>query len=220
MDAADIISYFFCAAQAAVQLFWLCKLLSRKCNIRSVMLFTVINFAAISLPIPFFAGLIISVSSVILCCRFALHGGWCEALLYGVLSAEIMWLCYGIFDSLLSLIDGLINVFNTPFAGMLFLVSGNLLSLAAYCIIFFASHKIIKNERAEFQNIMIILMPLLLVFVVEVYIVKTLYSAVDTRSAISGDIELLLVQGLGIASVFCVLFAYRKCAENFKMREK
>lgn len=220
MDAADIISYFFCAAQAAIQLFWLCKLLSHKSDILLVVLFIVMNFAAISLPIPFFIGLIISLSSVILCCRFALHGGWCEALLYGVLSAEIMWLCYGIFDSLLSLIGSLINAFNTPFSGMLFLISGNLLSLAAYCIIFFAAHKIIKNERAEFQNIMIVLMPLLLVFVVEVYIVRVLYSAVDTRSAIGGDIELLIVQALGTASIFCILFAYKKFADNLRMSEK
>lgn len=220
MDAADIISCFFCAAQASLQLFWLCKLLSHKTNILLVLLFAIINFAAISLPIPFLVGLIISLSSVILCCRFALiedRGGAC---LYGILSSEIMWLCYGVFDSLLSLTDGLINAFNTPFTGMLFLVSGNLLSLAAYCIIFFAAHKIIKNEHAHLQNITIILVPLLLVFVVEVYIVKVLYNAADTRSAINGDIELLIVQVLGTSSIFCILFAYKKCADNFRMSEK
>lgn len=220
MDAADIMSYFFGAVQAVIQLFWLCRLLSRKFNILPVILFIILNFAAVSLPLPFFIGLIGSVLSIILCCRFALRENWCGAFLYGVLSSEIMWLCYGIFDSLLSLIDGLINVFNTPFVGLLFLVTGNLLSLAAYCIISSAAHKIIKNEHAHLQNIMIILVPLMMVFVVEVYIVRVLYSAVDTRSAIGGDIELLLVQGLGIASVFCVLYAYKKCADNFRMSEK
>ncbi len=220
MDAADIMSYIFGAVQAAVQVFWLCKLFSCKSNILLVILFAIMNLAANSTQIPFFAGLIISIASIILCCRFAFRKDWGESFLYGVLSSEIMWLCYGIFDSLLSLIDGLIHVFNTPFVVMAFLVSGNILSIAAYCIILFAAHKIIKNERAEFQNIMIILMPLLLVFVVEVYIIRVLYSTVDTRAGIGGDIELLLVQGLGIASVFCVLFAYKKCADNFKMREK
>lgn len=220
MDAADITSYCFCAAQAVIQLFWMCRLLSRKLNILLVILFTIMNFAAVSLPIPFFVGLIISLSSVILCCRFALREGWCDAFLYGILSSEIMWLCYGFFDSLLSLIGGLINAFNTPFGGMIFLAAGNLLSLAAYCIIFLAAHKIIKNERAHLRNIMIIFVPLLLVFVVEVYIVKVLYNEADTRAAIGGDIELLIVQALGIASVFCILFAYKKCADNFRMNEK
>ena len=220
MDAADILSYFFSAVQAAVQLFWMSKLLSRKFNIFPVMLFSIMNFAAVSLPIPFFIGLTGTILSVILCCRFALRENWCGAFLYGILSSEIMWLCYGIFDSLLSLIDGLIDFFNTPLAGMIFLISGNLLSLAVYCIMFFAAHKIIKNEQTQLQNIMIILVPLLLVFVVEMYIVRVLYNAADTRSAIDGDIELLLVQGLGIASVFCVLFAYKKCTDNFKMSQK
>lgn len=220
MDAADIMSYVFGAAQAAVQLLWLCKLFSRRSNLLLVILFILMNIAAYSLPIPFFLGLVISVASVVLCCRFAFRADWGETFLYGVLSSEIMWLCYGIFDSMLSLLDRIVNVSGTPFAGMAFLISGNLLSLAAYCIIFFSAHKIIKNERAEFQNIMIILMPLLLVFVVEVYVVRVLYSVVDTQSAIGGDVELLLVQGLGIASVFCVLFAYKKCADNFRMSEK
>lgn len=220
MDAADILSYFFCAAQAAIQLFRMCKLLSRKSNILLVVLFVIMDFAVISLPIPFFAGLTISLSSVILCCRFALHRDWCEAMLYGVLSAEIMWLSYGIFDSLLSLAGSLMNKFNTPFIGMTFLALGNILSLAAYCIVFTAAHRIIKNERTHLQNIMIIFVPLMLVFIVEVYIVKVLYSVADTQSAIGGNVELLLVQGLGIASVLCVLFAYKRCADNFRMSEK
>lgn len=220
MDAADIVSYFFCAAQAAIQLFWLRRMLSRKPDILLVLLFSAVNFASITLPIPFFIGLTGSVASVVLCCRFALCGNWSEAFLYGVLSSEIIWLSYGIFDSLLSLAGGLTNAFKTPFAGMALLVIGNVLSFAAYCLILSAAHKIIKNERADLRNIMIILVPLLLVFVVEVYIVRVLYSAAETRSGIERDIELLLIQGLGIASVFCVLSAYEKCADNFRMGEK
>lgn len=220
MDTADIISYFFCAAQAAIQLFWLSKLFSRKSNILLVVLFAALNFTALSLPLPFFIGLTASISSVILCCRFALAGGWGEALIYGLLSAEIMWLCYGIIDSLLSLVVGLISIFDMPFVGIIFLAAGNILSLTAYCIIFSAAYGIIKNERAYLQNVMLILVPLMLVFVVEVYIIKVLYSAVDTNSGIGGNIRSLLVQALGMASVFCALLAYKKCADNFRMNEK
>ena len=220
MDAADIMSYFFGAAQAAVQLLWMCKLFSRKSNLLLVTLFILMNIAAHSFPIPFILGLVISVASVVLCCRFAFRADWGETLLYGVLSSEIMWLCYGIFDSMLSLFDRIVNVSNTPFAGMAFLISGNLLSLAAYCIVFSAAHKIVKNEPRDIQNIMIILVPLILVFIVEIYIIRVLYGTVDTREGISGDVELLLVQSLGTASVFCVLFAYKKFSDNLKLREK
>lgn len=220
MDAADILSYFFGAVQAVVQLFWLRKKLSRSSNVFLAILFAVINAAAIIFPLPFLIGLIISITSVILCCRFALRGDWCEALFYGILSAEIMWLSYGIFDSLLSITDGLMNTFDAPFTGIIFLCAGNILSLAAYCVILSAAHKIIKKERIQLQNMLIILVPLLLVFIVEVYIVRVLYNAADTLSAIVGDIELLIVQAMGTASIFCILSAYKKCADNFRMSEK
>lgn len=220
MDAADILSYFFGAVQAVVQLLWLRKIFAHSTSVFLVILFAITNAAAIILSIPFFIGLIISISSVIICCRFAFRGGWCEALFYGVLSAEIMWLSYGIFDSLLSITDGLMNTFDAPFTGIVFLCAGNILSLAAYCVILSAAHKIIKKERIQLQNMLIILVPLLLIFIVEVYIVRVLYNAADTRSAIGGDIELLIVQAMGTASVFCILSAYKKCADNFRMGEK
>lgn len=131
-----------------------------------------------------------------------------------------MWLSYGIFDSLLSITDGLINTFGEPFTGIIFLCTGNILSLAAYCVIISTAHKIIKKERIQLRNMSIILVPLLLIFTVEVYIVRVLYNAADTRSAIGGDIELLIVQAMGTASVFCILSAYKKCADNFRMIEK
>lgn len=220
MDVADKLSYFFGAAQAVVQLFWLRKIFSRRSNVFLMTLLAVINAAAIIVPIPFFIGLIISISSVILCCRFALCGSWSESLLYGVLSVEIMWLGYGIFDSLLSVTGGVMNTFDAPFVGIVFLCAGNILSLASYCVILSAAHKIIKKERVQLQNMMIILVPLLLIFIVEAYIVRVLYNAVDTRSAIGGDIELLIVQAMGTASVFCILYAYKRCVENFRMSEK
>lgn len=220
MDAADTLSYFFGAVQAVVQLLWLRKMFSRSSNVLLVIVFAIINAAAIILQIPFFAGLIISLSSVVLCCRFAFRGDWCQSLFYGVLSAEIMWLSYGIFDSLLSITGGLINTFDAPLTGIIFLCAGNILSLAAYCVILSAAHKIIKKESIQLQNMFIILVPLLLIFTVEVYIVRVLYNAADTRSAIGGDIELLIVQAMGTASVFCILYAYKKCADNFRMSEK
>lgn len=224
MDAADILSYFFGAVQAAVQILLLCKLFSRKSNLLSVILFILMNIAANTLPMPFFAALIISAASIVLCCRFAFRTEqgetWQGALLYGILSSEIMWLCYGIFDSLFSLFADGTNFSRYPFVGILFLIFGNIFSLTAYCFGFSAAYKIIKNEQAEFRNLMIISIPLILVFIVEIYIIRVLYNSVETRSGIDGDIELLLVQGLGFASVFCVLFAYKKFSDSLKMREK
>ncbi len=220
MDAGDVLSLFFEAVQAVVQSLMLRKQFSISANLGFVILFTVVNFAAAVIPVPLYIGLPILIASAILLVRLGLGGNWSAALLYGVLSSEIMWLGFGVFDSLLSIFAGVTHIPDTYAGGIAFLAVGNILSLGAYWIISRAAFNIIRDERAELQNIMMILTPLMLIFIVEVYIVKFFYGMADTSSEINGDIELLLVQGLGLASVFCVLFSYKKCADNFRMREK
>ncbi len=218
MDAANVLSLFFAAVQTVVQTLTLRRTLSPKANIWLAIIFTALNFIAVSIPLPLYIGLIVSIGSVLLLVRFGLGGNWSEALLYGVLSSEIIWLSFGFFDSLLSIMAKPSHIPGTYAGGIAFLAAGYVLSLGAYWIISRAAFSIIKNEKAELRNIMMVLTPLVLIFTIEVYIVKVIYSAADTSS--NGNIKLLLVQGLGAASVFCVLFSYKKCADNFRMREK
>lgn len=220
MDTADILSLLFEAVQAIVQALMLCRTIPRRVNICFVIIFTVINFIAIAIHLPMYIGLSLSIASALLLVRLGLGGKWGEALLYGVLSSEIMWLGFGVFDSLISIFAAVTHMPATRAGGMFFLAVGNILSLTAYWIISGAAFGIIRNERAEWQVIMMILTPLALVFLMEIYIVKVIYGMADISSPINKDIELLLVQSLGAASVFCVLFSYKKCADNFRMREK
>jgi len=220
MDAADILSLLFEAVQAIVQTLMLRRTILRRVNICFVIIFTVINFIAIAIHLPMYIGLSLSIASALLLVRLGLGGNWGEALLYGVLSSEIMWLSFGAFDSLISIFAAVTHMPATRVGGMVFLAVGNILSLIAYWIISDAAFRIIRNERAEWQSIMMILTPLALIFIMEIYIVKVIYGTADISSPINKDIELLLVQSLGAASVFCVLFSYKKCADNFRMREK
>ncbi len=220
MDAADVLSLFFEAVQSVVQTLALWRRFSRRANIWFVIIFTALNFTAAEITLPLYIALPVSIVSVLLLVRLGLGGNWSDALLYGGLSSEIMWLSFGVFDSLLSVFAGVTHMPGTRAGGILFLAAGNILSLAAYWLISGAAFRIIKNERSELQSIMIILTPLVLIFIVEIYIVKVIYGIADTSSAINVDIELLLVQTLGVASVFCILLSYKRCADNFRMREK
>lgn len=220
MGRSDLISFFFGAAQAVIQLLLPIRFFSVKPRYLYFLIFALLNSAAtlISLPLPI--GLFLSAASIVLYCRFAFRADWSRAVLYSVLSVEIIWLVFGIFDSLFSIIKGAFNIFDPYIVGIIFLSAGNILSLGAYWIIFTEAHKIIRNERTELQSMPIVIIPLLLILAVEIYIVKVLYNFADTSPASSADVKLLLVQILGTASVFCILLAYRKCADNFRLREK
>lgn len=220
MDAADIISCFFGAVQAVVQSVLLRKFFSGKPNIPFALLFTALEAAVNCLPLPLPIGLITSLFGVILYCKAALRGNRCQALLFGVLSAEIMWLSVGIINSVLAILTGIMTVFPLRFVGMIFLVFGNVLSLGAYFVTCVTACGIIKNERVRPQNTPAVTVQLFMMFTVEVYIVRALYSKADTDSDVSANIGILLVQVLEMISVFCMLLAYKKMADNFRMNEK
>lgn len=212
----DILNCFFCTVQAGLQPLLMRKIFCTKPKISFLLLFTALHFAAIILPLPLPAGIILSVFSVVMSCRLAFGAGFGKSLLYGILSAEVMWLCCGLFDSLMSVM----SIPADPAAVTIFIAAGYILVFASYWSICSAAHKIIKNEPSELRSIMIILIPLILIFIMEIYIVKVPYSAADTNFPTKKNIGLLAVQLLGTASIFCILYAYKKCADSFQMHEK
>lgn len=220
MNAADVVNYFFVTAQALIQPFLLCRPLTRKPNFLFGILFAIMNFAAYVLPMPLLLGISCSTASLVMYCRFALSENRCGSMLYGLLSSEIMWLCVGLSNSIITLANGLIGSFPLSTDGVIFIVICNVISLAAYWLIINAANRIIEKEHIELRSFLIVLIPLSMIFIVEVYIVKSLYSAVNTDFKLKNDIEILLIQIIGTASIFCILFAYKKCAEAFAEHER
>lgn len=220
MNAADIVNYFFITIQALIQPFLLCILLTRKPKFLLGILFAIMNFAAYALPMPLLLGIGCSTASLVMFCRFALSENPCGSILYGLLSSEIMWLCVGLSNSVITLASGLIGSFPLSTDGVICIIICNVISLMAYWLIINSANRIIDKERVELRGFLIVLIPLLMIFIVEIYIVKSLYSAVNTDFKLKNDIEILLVQIIGTASIFCILFAYKKCAEAFAEHER
>lgn len=225
MDFSDLLSALFGMVKAAVQTLIFCFYISfkeprGKPNKLLVFLFSALNCAAVIIPAPLYIALPLSIISTILLLRFGFGENRRGATLYGVLSSGILWLSFGSVNALFSVLGAVTHIPDTPAGGLLFQISSNALSLCAYWMISRASFKVIRNERAGVQNALTITIPLVLILIVEVYIVKAIYPTADTSRIRKGDIELFAVQLLGIASVFCVLLLYKKCAENLRMREK
>lgn len=143
-------------------------------------------------------------------------------LLYGVVTVEVMQLCYGIFNSVLCILYPRAISFHHEKAGILLMIFGNLALPVAFffCHImyqYFSSEETVKN-----QYVLMMLMPVLLVFLMGNYINSTVYGntiSTEDRGNVGNAVhgQMLAVQLLGIASLFCILYAYKKLLENFRL---
>lgn len=157
-------------------------------------------------------------SGVLLC-----HADQKSVALYAALVIEIMQLSYGIVNSLLGILYPYMVSFDQTTVGIVFMAAGNMaaLLLAAFCY-HMAYRYFSCDETIKKQYILMILIPVLLLFFIGEYISTVIYGNLnvtnDKRIIICpGHGQILAVQLLELASLFCILFAYKKMLENFRL---
>lgn len=147
-----------------------------------------------------------------------------KALLYSVVTVELLQVCFGIFDSISSL---LFPVFYPlcPAAGAWFMVFGGLMALLlfALCGQITRRHFLDAGEGNRRGNVLLPLVPMLLLVLVGRYISAEIYGntvSVQPKISLPGTADLLLLamQLLGVASLFCILYADKRAAEGFRLR--
>jgi signal transduction histidine kinase len=160
--------------------------------------------------------LLLTVSGIWIC-----HADWKSSVLYAALTVEIMHLSYGIVNSLQGMLYPLAYPFHPKLVGIAFMVLGNAaLLLAAVCYRmvcrYFSYYETIKK-----QYVLMILIPVLTIFLMGEYITSIIYGlGVTNSSEIMINInyfQILGIQLLGMASLFCVMFAYKKLLQNFHL---
>ncbi len=145
-------------------------------------------------------------------------------ILYAALVVDIMQLSYGIVKSLLSIFFPLMYAFDRNTAGIVFMVSGELLSLfltGVFCYLVwrYFSH----YEGVEKQYLFLVFIPVLMIFIMDEYINSFVYGYVVTdRSGVevyayTNHYQMLALQLLELASLFCILFSYKKLLQNFRL---
>ncbi|MDE6253253.1 MAG: GHKL domain-containing protein [Lachnospiraceae bacterium] len=150
-------------------------------------------------------------------CRAALS----ITALYAVVTIEIMNLCFGLFNSLFYILSP-----NPGVPGLIMAGVWNILSivLAVLC------YRIIQqcctcDESAVRKYAFLILMPDLLIFLSSEYINESVYGNTVTAGKdgmLSGvnPYQILVMQALGVASLFCIMFSYKKLAESFRLNKE
>lgn len=145
------------------------------------------------------------------------HADWKTALLYAALTVEIMQLCYGIVNSLTSILYSLLCSWNRRVLGLLLMLSGNVVSLLLEVFFYYIIHKFfIHAEETKKQYVLMILTPILMLFLMDEYISSAIYeNAGDIKDV--NHYQMFVIQFLGMASLFCILFAYKKLLQNFRL---
>lgn len=147
---------------------------------------------------------------------------WKSAVLYAVLVAAVMQLCYGIVKSLWSLCYPLLSAFDGVTVGYAFMILGELASLLLFWL---CAHLIYRSfsrrERIRQQYLFMILVPVLMIFFMEEYINSIIYGVNITDGGgimvYTNHYQMLAIQLLGIGSLFCILFAYRRTLQSVRL---
>lgn len=144
-------------------------------------------------------------------------------ILYAALTAEIMQLSYGMINSLLTILYSWMRSFDHKLSGIVFMVLGNVSSclLAVFCywllLRYFSFY-----DRIKKKYVLMILTPIVMIFFMEQYISSIIYgnlNIADDSGATwyKNHVQLLIIQFLGMVSLFCIMFAYKKLLENFHL---
>lgn len=146
--------------------------------------------------------------------------------LYAAIIVVIMQLCYGIFNSLLCILYPFMLSLEYKSVGIAVILFGNMaLPVAVLCY-----HVVYKyflhDENVKAQYVLMILTPVFMLFFTGQYINSAIYGntiELDTNGNIVNTDHyhmLIILHLFGIASVFCIMSAYKKLLENFKLSKE
>jgi len=141
------------------------------------------------------------------------------ALLCSIITIEVMHLCYGIVDSLLLILGCKMNLQSVSY---IFMLVGSILSLTLSVLCYALIEKCFKTDGTDGrQYVLMILTPALLIFLVSEHISSNVYGNTVTtdnsgKAILSSNVlQILFIQLLGIASLFCILYAYKKIKKSW-----
>ncbi len=148
-----------------------------------------------------------------------------SSFLYAALTIEIMLLCYGIVKSLISLLCPFLPAVFPDTAGIAFMLASEAASLALAGFCYYMVYRYFSDyTAAEMQQMFLIFIPILMIFIMSEYVNVIEFEFRYEILVEDGPSEylfnhwqLLAMHLLGLASLFCILFSYKKLQQNFRL---
>lgn len=149
-----------------------------------------------------------------------------SAALYAVVTVEIMNLCFGLSNSVSYILFPIVFEKSPGFFGFILMGAGSALAFALSILCCRGVQKCCGCDDTVHKKYMfVILAPALLIFLASEYINETVYGntmITEKEGMLSGinPYQMLLMQALGVVSLFCILFSYKKLAESFRLHKE
>ncbi|NBH13192.1 GHKL domain-containing protein [Lachnospiraceae bacterium] len=219
--------YIMGVVDTSFQFYFLVKILKKKLWPPFYFLFAIcVVLVNDFLPSNTIMGFMALVFLLTVCGTFVCHADSKSSLLYAALTTEIMLLCYGITQSLMSLFCPFLPVAFHDMAGMVFMLTSQAAALILTGFCYYMVYRYFSDYSvAEMQQMFLFFIPILMIFIMSRYINMVQF---DSRYVLGADEEtfeylfshwqLLAMNLLGLASLFCILFFFKKLLQNFCLR--
>ena len=227
--------YIVGVIETSFQIYFLSKILKKRIGPPFYALFAAgVVIAGEFVPGGTIVGFVVFVLLIFICGAFVCHANFKDSILYATLTTEIMMLCSGIVSSLMSLpYPWLPAFFHEPgnIAAMLICEAASfLLSGCCYYIVYryFSRDDLYPADAPDttmgMQQMFLIFVPILMIFIMSNYINAIEYDFQFEISVDKGPAEhffshgqMLAMYFLGLASLFCILFSYKKLQQSFRL---
>ena len=222
-DIADYIEFFnkyvLAGAQMLTGFYFFTRFLDKKVRriyylLVEVLCIVIIRFVQGGGTAEFLAYVLL----LILCGIFVCHADMGPVILYATLIVGIIQLSHGITNSLLSIFYPFF--LQTQIAAIVYMILGNLSLLVAVSGYYLIYQYFSNCQAVRKQYVLMILTPILMIFLMDAYITSVVYGNLTDNGGVivyANHYKMLVIQLLGMASLFCVMFAYKKLLENFRL---
>ncbi len=227
--------YIMGVVEMTFQYYFLAKILKKKIWSPFYFLFAVCAVIVNDLvPGGMFTGFVALVFLLTAYGAFICHADFKHSLLYAALAMEIMLLCSGIVNSLMSLPYPWLPTFFHETDNIAAMLISEAASLALTGLCYYMVYRYFSRDDFEpvdapettmgMQQMVLIFIPILMIFIMSNYINVVEFDFQFEIMADKGPMGHLFSHGqmlsmyfLGLASLFCILFSYKKLQQSFRL---
>lgn len=212
--------------EGTFQFYFLAKILKKKLLPLFYFLFGVCAVIVTRfLSVGTVTGFVAMVFLLTVCGILVCHADFKSSLLYAALTTEIMLLCYGIVKSLIGLLYAWLPNFFYDTAGIAAMLASEAASLLLTGVCYYMVYRYFSDYIAsEMQQMFLVFIPILMIFIMSEYINMISFDCQYMLLEENGSFEylfshwqLLAMHLLGLLSLFCILFSYKKLQQNFRL---